>query len=490
MKTISLSVRIFINISLLLLLTIGMGATTIWFAGRFNGMLQQISQESINLVQASREMATELANQKGYVTYYFLDGDDKWLKELSKHRQSFREWLGKTYAIKHNAEQARLRDRIAGHYNDYLLAKDRVIELYQSGAKHEGEVLHWQVREKYFQLSDLCREYMNLNELQIRRARETSQHHFRQITSVTITLLVCHFILSALLIFNLISHIIIPIQRLSRAAVPDGVCQENGDELNRLKEGVHELLDERDRTRSELAQSKEMLLHSEKMALVGRLAPVVAHSIRNPMTSINMRLFSLQRNLVMTENQKEDFEVVCDEMRRLDNIVQNFLEFSKPHKLKKQRISISRIITTTLELLSYRLDLHNITIRRKQETENLELDADPGLLKEVFVNLVVNACEAMEDGGEIIIVEKEAVAENIGQAIMIEVIDNGPGMSPEMQARAFKPFETTKPDGTGLGLFIVLKIIEEHGGTLTLSSREGQGTTFTITLPGYEKTTA
>jgi signal transduction histidine kinase len=96
----------------------------------------------------------------------------------------------------------------------------------------------------------------------------------------------------------------------------------------------------------------------------------------------------------------------------------------------------------------------------------------------------------MEEGGEIMIVEKEAVAENIGQAIMIEVIDNGPGMSPEMQDRAFKPFETTKPDGTGLGLFIVLRIIEEHGGTLKLSSQEGRGTAFTIILPGYEKTSA
>ena len=487
MKKLSLSTRIFFNVSLLLLVTVGMGITTIGFAGRFDDMLQEISQEGIALVQASREMTTELANQKGFVTYFFLDGDQKWLKELATHRKKFNEWLEKTYEVKHNPEQEKLREEIKTRYNDYVMNKDRVIALYQAGQKKEGETLHWQVRDKYFKLYELCRTYLSLNESQIRQARDTSRQHFRQITSVTVTLIVSQFIFTALLLFNLISHIIIPIHRLSRETIPDRAFSEPGDEMNHLKESVHELMDERDRTRSELAQSKELLLNSEKMALVGRLAPVVAHSIRNPMTSINMRLFSLQRNLAMTETQKEDFEVVFEEMRRLDNIVQNFLEFSKPHRLKKQRIGISKIISTTLDLLSYRLDLHNISITRKQEVENLELEADPGLLKEVFVNLIVNACEAMEDGGEIIVVEKEAVADNIGQAIMIEVIDNGPGMSPEMQDRAFKPFETTKPDGTGLGLFIVLKIIEEHGGVLKLSSREGQGTTFTIILPAFEK---
>ena len=287
------------------------------------------------LVQASREMNTQLANQKGFVTYYFLDGDQKWLKELDTHRKQFSEWLDKTYEITHGPAQASLREQIKRQYNDYILAKDKVIDLYQSGKKEEGEALHWKVRDQYFQLYELCRKYLSLNELQIRKARDKSRQNFHQITSVTITLIVSQFILTALLLFNLISHIIIPIQRLSRETVTDKSVPEPGNEVNRLRDSFHELLDERDRTRSELEQSKEMLMNSEKMALVGRLAPVVAHSIRNPMTSINMRLFSLQRNLDMTENQKEDFEVVFEEMNRLDNIVQNFLEFSKPHKLKK-----------------------------------------------------------------------------------------------------------------------------------------------------------
>ena len=110
-------------------------------------------------------------------------------------------------------------------------------------------------------------------------------------------------------------------------------------------------MEEMDRARTELKQSKALLMNSEKMALVGKLATEVAHSIRNPMTSINMRLFSLKRNLEMSDVQKEDFEVVADEMRRLDNIVRNFLEFSRPHKLKKQKVNISDVIDMTIDLV-------------------------------------------------------------------------------------------------------------------------------------------
>jgi signal transduction histidine kinase len=246
---------------------------------------------------------------------------------------------------------------------------------------------------------------------------------------------------------------------------------------------VRGLMENMDRARSELKQSQAMLVNSEKMALVGKLATEVAHSIRNPMTSINMRLFSLKRNLELTDLQQEDFEVVSAEMRRLDNIVRNFLEFSKPHKLKKQQIYISRVIDMTLDLLCYRLELHSVSVVRKQSADLPPIEADPELLKEVFVNLMVNACEAMEDGGEIEIHEEAAFAENIGWAVLVKVSDNGPGMSEEVRTRALEPFETTKANGTGLGLFIAVRIVEEHGGTLELHSKEDEGTTFVMTFP-------
>ena len=178
-----------------------------------------------------------------------------------------------------------------------------------------------------------------------------------------------------------------------------------------------------------------------------------------------MRLFSLNRSLKLTDTQKEDFDVISEEIRRIDTIVQNFLEFSRPPKLTIQSISPSVIVDQTIQLLKHRLKSYDVgvTIERKQNLP--EIDADPEQLKEVFVNLVVNACEAMERGGSIVIREQEMINPSNGRMAVIRVSDNGPGIPESIREKVLLPFFTTKEEGTGLGLSIAVRIIEEHHGS-------------------------
>lgn len=477
------STRIFINLFLLLGTTFGMGLTSIWYADQFNNMLNQVIVEDMAALQASREIETELANQKGFVTYYFLDGDSKWLNELAVHRRAFTKWLEQAYKVDQNPEHRVLLDQIRTKYEKYVKDKDLVIERYKKDDRRAGEALHWKVRENFFELNDLCVSYMHANESSIKQVQEIGHLRLKRISAAAVIFMSASLVFGSLLAFFMVTQILSPIRRLLKEASVSKEPVLSGNEVRVLSSRVHGLMEDMDRTRSELEQSQEMLMNSEKMALVGKLATEVAHSIRNPMTSINMRLFSLKRNLELTEFQQEDFEVVSEEMRRLDTIVRNFLEFSKPHKLKKQPVNISQVIDMTLDLLYYRLELNSVEIIRKKSPNLPTIDADPELLKEVFVNLIVNACEAMENGGEIIISEEEALAENIGRAVLIKFADNGPGMSEDVLKRALEPFETTKASGTGLGLFIAVRIIEEHGGMMELCSKEGQGTTFALTFP-------
>ena len=486
-KQLGLSTRIFIILFLLLCTIFGMGLMSIWYADQFNKMLNQVIVEDMATLQASREIETELANQKGFVTYYFLDGDPKWLKELAVHRRAFMNWLNQACKIDKKPEQIVLLDQIQSKYLKYITEKDQVIKLYKEGDRQAGEVLHWQVRENFFELNSLCIQYMQSNEFNIKKAQEISHLRFQRISTAAVIFMSVSLLLVILLVFVMISQVLVPIRRLSKKASVSEEMESSGNEVRTLSKQVYGLMEDMDRARSELQQSQELLLNSEKMALLGKLATEVAHSIRNPMTSINMRLFSLKRSLDLKEVQQEDFEVVSEEMRRLDNIVRNFLEFSKPHKLKKQRMNISQVIDMTVDLLHYRLELNSVEVIRRQSENLPAIDADPELLKEVFVNLMVNACEAMENGGEIVISEEEALAENIGRAVLVKVKDNGLGMSEEVRERVLGPFETTKADGTGLGLFIAVRIVEEHGGTLELSSKEGQGTMFSLTFPACEE---
>jgi signal transduction histidine kinase len=242
-----------------------------------------------------------------------------------------------------------------------------------------------------------------------------------------------------------------------------------------------------DHTQSELEKSRETLLQAEKMALVGKLAAGMAHSIRNPLTSVKMRLFSLNRTLDLSVTQKDDFQVISEEIRHIDTIVQNFLEFSRPPKLKIQTVSPSDAVDLAIQLLQHRLKSYDVAIRLIRKRPLTKIQADPEQLKEVLVNLVVNACEAMEGGGFIIIQEEESFVEPLGRIVIIRLTDNGPGVPESIREKIFQPFFTTKEEGTGLGLSIAARIVEEHGGWLDLTSTPGEGATFVITLPAGEK---
>ncbi len=259
------------------------------------------------------------------------------------------------------------------------------------------------------------------------------------------------------------------------------------DEVKALSRRFQNLIDDVDQTKSKLKWSREHLQQAEKWALVGKLAAGVAHSVRNPLTSVKMRLFSMERTLALTSSQKEDFEVISEEIRHIDTIVGNFLEFSRPPKLKMQKVSPSDAVDMALQLLRHRLESYDVKTEVKRDKRLREILADPDQLKEVLVNLIVNACEAMVEGGSISIAEEESATDSVGPVVVMRVSDTGPGVPAAIQEKLFQPFFSTKEEGTGLGLSIATRIVEEHGGWLDLKSEEGRGTTFIITLPAREE---
>jgi len=486
-KQISLSKRIIAHVALLELITILIGAMAIWYAVGFRDTVNTLVDRQLKVMEASRHMENALANQKGFATYYFLDSDPKWLKELSHYREIFRNWLEVAEKTEQPSVHAELVEQIGRQYDQYVSQKDRIIEMYRSGDRAKGEQMHWDVRSQFFELNRMCRAYSRLNEEEIHRFRENVREKSAAMSSFVVAGLIVSVVLGVFMAFLLIVRVIGPIRRLAAMAPDAHEHTGPANEVALLDDRVRGMITDMDRAHSELQQSQQLLMHSEKMALVGKLATEVAHSIRSPMTSINMRLFSLQRNLDLSDTQKEDFEVVAEEMRRLDNIVRNFLEFSRPPKLNKKRVNISRVIDMTLELLEYRLKRHDVEIIR-QQAENLPpVEADTELMKEVFVNLIVNACEAMGDGGRIFIEESQVAGDRNGRAVRISIRDTGPGIPEEARQKILEPFHTTKIQGTGLGLFITGRIIREHGGQLSIHSAEEQGANFIVTLPVPEE---
>jgi signal transduction histidine kinase len=454
----------------------------IWYTYRMEALLSDIAEKHITAFKSAEALETALANQKGFVSYYFIDNDPMWLRQLGEYRQIFRQRLGEARQVAGDAQQRAIIDRIEDEYNRYVDAKDRVITHYKAGRIEHGARLHQTVRRNFFNILELCEEYKALHTGRILEARRSSHAQATRLRAIALAAVVIVAALMILLLIVLVRQILGPVRTLTAEAQRQSDRPVEKNEINALSLSVRSLIQDVDQTHSELERSREHLLQAEKMAMVGRLAAGMAHSIRNPFTSIKMRLFSLSRSLKLNDTQKEDFEVISEEIRHVDTIVQNFLEFSRPPKLKMQRISPSAVIDQTVQLLRHRLKSYDVEVERRPQQPLPEIEGDPEQLKEALANIMINACEAMRRGGRIIVAEA-CDDEKEDAAARITISDTGPGIESALLSKITEPFFTTKEEGTGLGLSIVTRIIEEHRGWLDITSREGEGTTFIINLP-------
>jgi signal transduction histidine kinase len=221
---------------------------------------------------------------------------------------------------------------------------------------------------------------------------------------------------------------------------------------------------------------REELQKSEKLKAVATLAAGMAHEIKNPLTSI--KTFN---EYLPSKHNDMDFvnkfnKIVGDEVDRINYIVRQLLEFSKPSDLELKEASVTELLDETLDLLNNDLLKHNIKLEKKYSPLP-PLKIDPLQIKQVFLNVLLNAIDSMRSGGGITI---EARA---GNDIAITITDTGKGIEKEDLKRIFDPFFSKKDGGTGLGLSVVHGIIEKHGGKINVESAPGAGTSFKITLP-------
>jgi two-component system sensor histidine kinase PilS (NtrC family) len=216
--------------------------------------------------------------------------------------------------------------------------------------------------------------------------------------------------------------------------------------------------------------------NKEKWAAIGELSANIAHEIRNPLASLKGSIEMLKEGNLPEKHKERLMNIALNEMDRLNNIITDFLIYSRPKPLEIQKVDIHSILDSTLELLKNKEHKANISITRDFK-EQLFIQADPERIRQVFWNLGVNALEAMENGGELTVSTK-----NSAQNVTISFSDTGPGISQSNIDKIFYPFFTTKEKGTGLGLAIAYRIIEEHNGRLIVTGKPGIKTTFEIIL--------
>jgi len=485
-QRISLRARVYLISACLVFITMVGGLVTIWYMNQMDRLLTSVIDKNLAAFQTAEAMEIALTNQKGFVSYYFIDGDPEWLKQLDEFRQVFFERLNEAMNSAESSQEMQALQQIKVKYSEYSTIKDRVIAHYQEGKRDTGITLHKQVRDLFFTVLGHCQGYKDIHAESILRAKSEIRKRAANLRFIAVSAICIAFSLAVLLAFVLRYQILGPVRRLTAEANRKRENPAAGDEVKALSHSVRGLIQDVNQTQTELEKSRESLLQAEKMAIVGKLAASMAHSIRNPFTSVKMRLFSLNRSLELTGNQKDDFEVISEEIRHIDTIIQNFLEFSRPPKLKIQSISPSVVVDRTIQLLEHRLKSYNVRVQINRDEILPATDVDPEQLKELLVNIIVNACEAMAAGGSILIREEVEQDPPHERHAIIRIGDSGPGIPDAIQKKIFQPFFTTKEEGTGLGLSIASRIIKDHNGRLDVESMQSDGAIFIIRLPVRE----
>ncbi len=258
------------------------------------------------------------------------------------------------------------------------------------------------------------------------------------------------------------------------------------DEIGQLAEAFNEMT-------STLAAQRERLVQTERVAAWRELARRLAHELRNPLFPLQITLENLQRARSLSKEQfnevfKESTATLKAELSNLNSIVGRFSDFSKMPTPQLQRVNINEAVRSAVRLFEPQFNAvgkPTITPEYYLAEELPEVDADPDLLHRALQNLVLNALDAMPAGGTLTL---RTSAHDGG--VRLEVADSGQGLTPEECSRLFTPYYTSKQHGTGLGLAIVQSVVSDHGGTISVSSDPGRGTTFRIELPLRSSTTA
>ncbi|MFH0926064.1 MAG: ATP-binding protein [bacterium] len=430
------SYKIIMILLVMVFLLLLVGYFTFITTSNLQKVSKAIMKENVSSLKAAEELELAIVNQKGLVSSYFLDNNHTWLETLEEKKRDFDLWLKKAQEVALTMNEKIILEDIFALYKIYNNQRNQAISLYQSGNIIEAKkILLYDVRKSIDNLYQKCEELILANEALIARAEVSSKINASTMTGLIWTSIILTLCLGASLGFFVARKI------------------------------------------------NEQLVLSAKMASLGQLSATVAHEIRNPLTSIKMRLYSLEEELRDALNLKEDVNVISEEIDRLEKIVQDFLDVARPPELNLQRCNVNTIAESTVTLISAKAISQNVIIEKRFETIPFEVAVDKGQIRQVFLNIMLNAVESMVDGGVLEITTEKNKDRKCKDVLEIKFKDTGAGIPTDYKKKVCEPFFTTKSKGTGLGLFIASRIIKMHKGTMEIKSQPAKGTTVSIVLP-------
>jgi len=484
-----------VAVSLLMLLVGGVAA---WYLHRLQQDSSALMCTSVKRLRAAEELEIVGHEVRNLVNRYLVSGDGELLKRAESRRADVERWNAEAMRLGATARERNLIEQLRQGFEQFFLRLEAIAAEPQPARQREPllALLHEAAPKT---ILEPAQQYRDLNAQLTTEASRRNQAIADRM-GLGLLLGACGAVAGLVAGYGIarsvhrsIVELSVPIHdatgKMSEVVGPITVASEQ--DLEGLEAALQNMSQRVGAVVEKLHEAQQAAARSERLAAMGQLAAGLAHELRNPLTSIKMLLQPASPGTDPVPLDLRDVAVVNEEISRLEQTIQTFLDYARPSRPERRALAIQPVIRQTVELVARRAAERGISIDCALPERPIEIQADAGQLRQVLMNLLLNALDASGQGQ---VISVRAACEPLPSAaadeatggprwVAIEVADRGCGLPAVEGERIFEPFVSTKEGGTGLGLPISRRIVEDHGGRLDAADREGGGAVFIVRLP-------
>jgi two-component system, NtrC family, sensor histidine kinase HydH len=482
--SIRLTVRMAAPSIIISLLLLTVGSVGGWYIQRMQRSTAQTVSLDMATIQAAEEAVFSIMAARMELAQFLATGDSAHLKAIPAICNQIEISLVQTEKLADDEDEISLTHQIRAGYEDFLAAW-KTVSLADPAERTRLTVTRLKDQLTADKLLAPAKELLSLEERLIHKTSSRNQDVADRVAVFLWLLGICGAAAGLFAGFGIavgisqsIVNLYVPIRaasgRLEEVIGPVNIAPARG--IAHLDEILRGMADHVGTVVDRLQQTEHEVLRAEQMSALGQLAAGMAHELRNPLTSLKLLVQAAVESGPDAGLRGRDLAVVADETARLDRLLQTFLDFARPPKLEKRRADVLEVLRPTLELVSARARSQEVEIRA-DFPPRLSIEADHEQLRQVFLNLVLNALDAQPRGGAI------RVAADCQDGFTLTVADDGPGIPADLAPQIFEPYISTKDSGLGLGLAISRRIVEAHGGRISVAAGPAGGAIFTVRIP-------
>lgn len=484
--------------SILLLL---LGGVAAWYLHGLQRTSSQLLMASVAKVEAAEELEIISHQLRDKLALYQSTQNHENLEEANKLHVEANEWLAKASELADSDQETEIIERIDQGYQSLFQAFDSSVHDSTTDAEQAASLdqLHNMAVQG---ILVPAHELLRSTRQAMLRASQRNQTLADRMGMGLLLLGTCGAVAGLLAGYGIargihrsLAQLTVPVRdatgRLNEVVGP--VTVSEGESFEELESSLQGMADRIGEVVRRLQESQLAAARAQQLAAMGQLAAGLAHELRNPLTSMKMLVQASEDGTETIQLDSQDMAVLREEIDRLENTIQVFLDYARPPTLQKRPVVLREILAQTVEFLAPRARRLGINVQAEMPEEIVWIDADVGQIRQVLLNLLINAFEVSTQGDTVLArLSRESQGEPVRGLkqyspdavwMRLEVFDKGPGLPAHLGQCIFDPFVSTKDAGTGLGLPICRRIVEEHGGELFAEDRDEGGAVFIVRLP-------